>query len=82
MDQIGNREEKDMSDIQKQITGRSKPLVRLWDRDFNLLYSCEGDLSDLFDQVTVTIDDPDGSPRKGGLVESVQVTWNRGSGKT
>lgn len=39
----------------------------------------EGDLSSFFDGLAVTVDDPDGAPREAGLVESVQVQWNRGT---
>jgi hypothetical protein len=68
-------------------TGRTKPLVRLWDRDFNLIYSGEGDIGEVMSHLTVTADHVDGTPRSGGRIASVSVIeagdpgrWIRGGG--
>ena len=55
------------------ITGRSKPLVRIWDRNFNLVYSGEGDIGAVLGQLTVTIDNADGTSRSGGRIASVDL---------
>ena len=69
------------------LTGRTKPLVRLWDRDFNLIYSGEGDIGEVIGHLTVTADHVDGTPRSGGRIASVSVIeagdpgrWIRGGG--
>jgi hypothetical protein len=51
-------------------TGGSEPLVRLWDRDFNIVYSGEGDIGEVLGQLTVTADHTDGTPRRGGRIAS------------
>lgn len=55
------------------LTGRSKPLVRIWDRDFNLVYSGDGDIGEVIGQLTITVDAVDGTPRSGGRITSVSV---------
>jgi hypothetical protein len=54
------------------ITGRARPLVRLWDNDFNLVYSGLGDVGEVIGQLTLTIDAVDGS-RSGGRIASVST---------
>jgi hypothetical protein len=53
--------------------GPSKPLVRLWDRAFKLIYSGEGDIGEVISQLTVTIDHADGTPRSGGRIAAVSL---------
>ena len=68
-------------------TGRAKPLVRLWDRDFALIYSAQGDIGEVMSQLTVTADHADGRPRSGGRIAAVSLVeagdpgrWIRGDG--
>lgn len=56
----------------KQLTGRDKARVCLWDKDFNLLHSVEADTpGEALGQLFVTVDPADGAPRKGGRIASV-----------
>jgi hypothetical protein len=48
--------------------------VRLWDKDFNLLRSSEGDVSDFFDGLTLTVDHEDGR-RESGRFHTVKMVW-------
>jgi hypothetical protein len=57
----------------KALTARTKPLTRLWDKNFNLLAECEGDIHDLIEGLRVSVDYADGE-RSVGRVESVTFT--------
>jgi hypothetical protein len=54
-------------------TGPTKPVVRLWDRDFKMIYSAEGDIGEVMSHLTVTADYADGTPRGGGRIAAVSV---------
>ena len=69
------------------LTGGSKPHVRLWDPNFKIVYSGEGDIGEVLGQLTVTADHMDGTPRRGGRIASVSLIgmgeperWVRGGG--
>ncbi len=50
-----------------------KQITRLWDKDYNCLYSYEGDAATCFNEMTLTVDDEAG--RKAGRIGSVEVVW-------
>ncbi|WIM87241.1 hypothetical protein PT015_20680 [Candidatus Mycobacterium wuenschmannii] len=54
------------------MTG-NKPIVRVWNPDFKIIHSGEGDIGEVVSQLTVTADHPDGSPRTGGRIASVSL---------
>ena len=69
------------------LTGGGKPHVRLWDPNFKIVYSGEGDIGEVLGQLTVTADHMDGTPRRGGRIASVSLIgmgepeqWVRGGG--
>lgn len=55
-------------------------LVRLWDKDFNLLYQYQGNPEDLFNNMHVTVDyniqEPNWRQRTSGRIHSATVHWH------
>lgn len=54
-------------------------IVRLYDKDFNLLYQREGEVEDLCADLTIVVDpDPDEADwrtRQCGRIENIAIGW-------
>jgi hypothetical protein len=53
--------------------GPGMTLIRLWDKDFNLLHSYQGDISDMLNGLTVTVDHQD--KRESGRFVEAKIRW-------
>lgn len=57
----------------RALEGRNQPITRIWDRDFNLIWSGVGLPEVVLGDLTVTVDHADGKPRAGGRILRVEV---------
>lgn len=55
--------------------------IRLWDKDFNLLYQYEGDVADLFNDMHVTVDTdphrPNWRTRHSARITATTLNWHK-----